>query len=154
MQMICDNPPIKKNSLNTKVVNALMRAGYAKTSAMPKSHIYDGLVFDWTRIKGEESALKKIRGLGMKGFFLVQEWLSLIEKEDLAPLKRRNDLLPELEQCVMDMTENGKGDMALMEIQIYFFLDCFGTYLEQDKANEIMLHVKQTAERFMCLGFN
>jgi len=62
--------------------------------------------------------------------------------------------LPELEQCVIDMSETGKGDAELTEIQINFFLNCFGTYFEQDKAREIMLHVKQTAERFMCLGFD
>ncbi len=168
MQMICERPPIEKNALNTRVVNALMRTGYAKTNVLAAGHFYDGLLFDWLRIKSDAEPLKKIRNLGKKGFALIQEWLALVEREypDLMDAftprcpagqgrtRRRNVLLPELEQCVIDMSETGKGDAELTEIQINFFLNCFGTYFEQEKAREIMLHVKQTAERFMCLGFD
>jgi hypothetical protein len=169
MQMICERPPIEKNALNTRVVNALMRTGYAKTKAIPMGHFYDGLVFDWMRIKSDEDNLKKIRNFGVKGFAMVQEWFALVEKEypelidAFTPrcpagqggrARRRNELLPSLEQCVIDMAENGKGDLELTEMQIYFFLNCFGTYFEHEKAREIMLHVKQTAERFMYLGFD
>jgi hypothetical protein len=173
MQRICEKPPIEKSSLNTGVVNALMRAGYAKTKAIPLGHFYDGLVFDWKRIKSDEHNLKKIRNFGGKGFAVVQTWLALVEKEypeligSFTPhytsarsvaqggsARRTNELLPELEQCVIDMAQNGTGDLELMEIQLYFFLNCFGTYFEQERAKQIMLHVKQTAERFMFVGFN
>ncbi len=173
MQMICEKPPIEKNALNTGVVNALMRAGYANTKAIPTAHFYDGLVFDWKRIKSDPGSLRNVRNVGEKGFALVHEWLALVEKEypelidAFTPLytsacsvaqggraRPRNELLPALEQCVIDMSESGKDDMELTEIQIYFFLNCFGAYFENDKAREIMLHVKQTAERFICLGFN
>jgi len=169
MQMICERPLIEKNARNTRVVNALMRTGYAKTNPITMGHFYDGLLFDWLRIKSDEENLKKIRNLGEKGLALIQEWLALVEREypelmdAFTPrcpaaqggrARRRNVLLPELEQCVIDMSETGKGDAELTEIQINFFLNCFGTYFEQDKARAIMLHVKQTAERFMCLGFD
>jgi hypothetical protein len=77
-KMICENPPIERNSLNVRTINALIRAGYARVEnqRFPGDYRnYKGLEIDWNKIRENETSLWVIRNLGDKSIVRIKEWM-------------------------------------------------------------------------------